>query len=278
MSNPKIKIAVATLALSFTLVLVLQLLNISALKKSNQRLTEELHTARAALESAPAPANPPSQNSADHLELMRLRAEVTTLRRENQQRAQTASPAQTSPTAISDDSKPEFVQWAATILSGPPEIQGTEGGNIRRKFLNNEQLSEGERTLMMNLVRRTAEIEKSPEDFTAFQSSFVSTLLNWQDDPRATRVKEIIQSAATAAHDQQMNFNAPALKANSWPAEQRELNGRATSAIQSLLTQEERATFDRAFIGIMGIDFGIVVAPRENTVGVDHLSYDHRTN
>ena len=207
---------------------------------------------------------------------MRLRAEVTELRRANQQRAQSAPLAQTAPTATSNDSKPEFLKWAETILSGPPEIQGTEGGNIRRKALSREQLSEGEQTLLMNLVRRAGDIEKSPEDFTAFQSSFVATLLNWQDDPRATRVKEIIQSAAIAAHDQQMNFNAPALNADSWPPEQKQLNRRATGAIQSLLTQEERATFDRAFLGIMGIDFGISVG--ENTIGVDHLTLDRRSN
>ena len=275
MSSAKTKLAVATLALCLGAMLVLQHQKISTLKTDNQSLTEELQGARAALASAATPPHPSPQSSADHLELMRLRAEVTTLRRENQQRAQSAPPPRTEPgVPLLADSKPEFAKWAESILSGPPEIQGTEGGNIRRKFLSHEKLTEGEQTLLMNMVRRAGDIEKSPEGFTAFQSSFVATLLNWQDDPRQTRLKEIIQSAATAAHDRQMNFNAPALNADSWPAEQKQLNRRATGAIQSLLTEEERATFDRAFLGIMGIDFGISVGPRENTFGVDHLSYD----
>jgi hypothetical protein len=156
-----------------------------------------------------------------------------------------------------NESKPEFVKWAETILSGPPEIQGVEGGNIRRKSLSREELSEGEQTLLMNMVRQAKHIENSPDTFTAFQSSFVASLLNWNDDPRLRRVKEIILDAATTANEQQMNFNAPAPNADSWPAEQNELNRTATAEIQSLLTQEERATFDRAFLGIMGIDFGV---------------------
>ena len=59
------------------------------------------------------------------------------------------------------------------------------------------------------------------------------------------------------ANEQQMNFNAPTLNADSWPPEQKQLNRPATAEIQALLTQEERATFDRAFLGIMGIDFGV---------------------
>jgi RNA polymerase sigma factor (sigma-70 family) len=273
MATAKTKIAIASLSL-VAVPLVLQHQNISKLKSDNQALQEQLLSAQAASIS-PATITLP-QNSADRLELMRLRAEVTALRRENQQRAQAAPLAQTAPAAPSNDSIPDFVQWAETILTGPPEIQGTEGGNIRRKFLSREQLSEGEQTLLMNIVRRAADIEKSPEDFTAFQSSFVSTLLNWKDDPRGGRVREIIQTAASTAHEQQMNFNAPALNADSWPSEQKQLNRTATAAIQSLLTQDEREIFDRAFLGIMGIDFGISVG--ENTVGIDHLSYAHRRN
>ena len=59
------------------------------------------------------------------------------------------------------------------------------------------------------------------------------------------------------ANERQMNFNAPTLNADSWPPEQKQLNRTATAEIQALLTQEERATFDRAFLGIMGIDFGV---------------------
>jgi RNA polymerase sigma factor (sigma-70 family) len=278
MTTAKTKIAIATLGLCVSVPLVLQHQTISKLKTDNETLHQQLVAAR----SVPAPPALFYTNAPlifpEQLELLRLRDEITTLRRENQQRAQAAPPARTAPVAASADSKPDFVQWAETILTGPPEIQGTEGGNIRRKFLSHEQLTEGEQTVMLNLVRRAADIEKSPDDFTAFQSSFVSTLLNWQDDPRSARVKEIIQNAATAAHDQQMNFNAPALNADSWPPEQKQLNRRATGAIQSLLTQEEREIFDRAFLGIMGIDFGISVGPRENTVGVDHLSYDRRAD
>ena len=188
---------------------------------------------------------------------MRLRAEVTALRRENQQRAQGASLALTTSTAPLSDSKPEFVKWAETILTGPPEIQGVEGGSIRRKSLSREELNEGEQTLLMNIVRHAANIEKSPDDFTAFQSSFVSSLLKWKDDPRSGRVKEIIQNAATIAQEEQMSFTAPALNADSWTPEQKQLNRTATAEIQALLTQEERATFDSAFLGIMGIDFGV---------------------
>lgn len=256
MSTAKTKIALATLSL-LVIPVVVQHATISALKEDNQKLTGQLRAAEAALKTETTLSNAPAPSPPEHLELMRLRAEVTALRRQIEKPVASAPPAKSLAVAPANDSKPEFVRWAEEILVGPPQIQGLEGGNIRRKALNREELSEGEQVLLMNMVRHAESVEKSPNDFSEFQSSFVASLLSWKDDPRTRRVKEIIQAAAVTANERQMNFNAPTLKADSWPPEQKELNRTATAEVQALLTQEERATFDRAFLGIMGVDFGI---------------------
>src|SRR5688500_346564 len=112
MATAKTKIAIATFGLCLSVPLVLQHQTISKLKVENQALNEQILAAQAAPVLHSPATNLPPQSSAEHLELMRLRAEVTELRRANQQRAQSAPAARTTPTAPSTDSKPDFVQWA----------------------------------------------------------------------------------------------------------------------------------------------------------------------
>ena len=47
-------------------------------------------------------------------------------------------------------------------------------------------------------------------------------------------------------------------------SQRHQLDRRSTSAVQNLLTPDERQAFDRAFIGVMGVDLG---------TGVDKSNY-----
>jgi hypothetical protein len=263
MATAKLKLAGAALVLGLvTVPLLLQQRTISALKRGNEALAAQLIEQQTA---APRITNETrSLSSADHLELMRLRAEVTSLRRETRE-GNVAAPsvkAAARPDDATGDEKPEFVRWAETILDGPALMKGAESGLVRLKALRGEALNEGEQTLMLNMVRRAAKTEKVPAEFAEFQSAFVASLLEWGNDPRTKQVTEIVHEAALKASQAQIDFHAPGQNADSWSAEQKELNRGATAAVQALLTQSERAVFDRAFLGVMGIDFGVGFAAR----------------
>ena len=59
----------------------------------------------------------------------------------------------------------------------------------------------------------------------------------------------------------------PASDTENWVNQRHRLDRRATSAIQGMLTPEERSLFDRAFLGIMGIDLGTGVDKSNNPRG-----------
>lgn len=258
----KTKVVLVCLGLALVAVpIFIQQRSISSLTAENQALAARLAT----LEANPPP--PAATNDArlaqEQLnELMRLRSEVTNLRREKAALAQRPPPA--AAPAPAPVARPPFADRLEAILQGPPDLMGTESGNLRRKLLTGQPLDEAEQTLLSNLMTRAAEIEKSPEDFSAFQTAFISSLLGWADDPRSEKVKSILTAAATAANQRQLDYHAPAQNADNWPAPQKALNTRATSAVQGLLNEEERQTFDKAFIGVLGIDFGLATPKSAN--------------
>jgi hypothetical protein len=148
------------------------------------------------------------------------------------------------------------MQWVETILNGPSQVKGTELGNVRRKALNGEPMTDAERALLMNMNSKSAEVEKSPEEFANFQSAFIGSLLGWNNDPRGEQVKSMLSAAMNAAITRGYDYHAPAENADKWDDAQKALNTRATSAVQKLLQPEERAVFDKALIGVLGVDTG----------------------
>ena len=149
------------------------------------------------------------------------------------------------------------MQWVETIMNGPAIVKGTEVGNARRKALAGEQLTEAKASLLMNMNSRAAEIEKVPEEFANFQSAYIASLLGWNNDPRSDAIKGVITAASNAALQRGYDFNAPAVNAEKWDDGQKRLNTRATGAVQNLLKPEERAVFDKALIGVLGVDTGL---------------------
>jgi len=109
----------------------------------------------------------------------------------------------------------------------------------------------------MNMNNRAAEIEKAPEEFANFQSAYIASLLGWNNDPRSEAVKGVLTAAATAANNRGLDFHAPAQNAANWSDAQKALNNRATGAVQNMLKPEERAVFDKALIGVLGVDTGL---------------------
>jgi hypothetical protein len=204
----------------------------------------------------------------ERAELAKLRGEVSALRKEKADRQKSRGIAEAAALQASqnkpaqDASTPaaQGMQWVEHILNGPSALKGAETGNVRRKALNGEPLTEAEQALLLNMNAKAAEIEKSPEEFSTFQSSYIGSLLGWNNDSRSDHIRAILSAAMTAANTSGYDYNAPGQNADKWPDEQKALNTRATTAIQNILKPEERAAFDRAFIGVLGIDTGVGVA------------------
>ena len=148
------------------------------------------------------------------------------------------------------------MQWVETILNGPSQTKGAEVGNVRRKLLNGEQLNEAERALLVNMNGKAAEVEKVPEEFANFQGAFIASLLGWNNDPRSEQIKGVLSKAMAAAATRGYDYHTPSQNAEQWDEGQKALNTRATSAVQNILTPEERAVFDKALIGVLGVDTG----------------------
>jgi hypothetical protein len=196
--------------------------------------------------------------------LLRLRAEVSALRQEKaawekRNHGVAAVAPQPAPTQNATPTV-QAMQWVETVLAGPASVKGAEVGNVRRKLLSGEPLTEAEQGLLVNMMNNTAEVEKSPEEFAAFQSNFIGSLLNWNNDPRMQQVEAVVNAASKAAVERGYNYHAPGQNADSWDENQKNLNARATGAVQKLLTPEERAVFDKALIGVLGADLGIGAA------------------
>jgi len=221
-----------------------------------------------ALETPKADPKETERLAQERAELAKLRGEVSALRKEKSDwqksrgiaESAALQASQTKPTPEALTPAAQGMQWVEHILNGPSAVKGTETGNVRRKALNGEPLTEAEQALLLNMNAKAAEIEKSPEEFSTFQSSYIGSLLGWNSDSRADHIRAILSAAVTAANTSGYDYNAPGQNADKWPDEQKALNTRATTAIQNILKPEERAVFDKALIGVLGVDTGIGVA------------------
>ncbi len=264
--NKVVVIAVVVVAAAL---LFLQQKKVSTLQTQNAKLTADVAAARQdAQRASETPKVDPKEQerrNQELAELARLRGEVSALRKEkaewqkNRGAAESAALNATQPAPApvgAAAAAVEGMQWVETILNGPAQTKGTEVGNVRRKLLAGEQLTEAERALLLNMNSKAAEVEKVPEEFANFQGAFIGSLLGWNNDPRSEQVKGVLNSAMNAAITRGYNYNTPSQNADKWDDGQKALNTRATSAIQNILTPEERAVFDKAFIGVLGVDTG----------------------
>jgi hypothetical protein len=256
-------------AVALTSLLVLERAHLNDARNEAANLRAELAASKAELQRASdTPKADPKESerqSQERAELAKLRGEVSALRKEkvdwlkNRSVAEAAAlqASQTKPSPDTTTPAAQGMQWVEQILNGPSAVKGTEIGNIRRKALNGEGLTEAEQALLLNMNGKAAEIEKSPDEFSAFQSAYIGSLLGWNNDPRADHIKGILTAAVNAANTGGYDYNMPSQNADKWTDEQKALNARATSAIQNILKPDERAVFDKALSGVLGVDTSI---------------------
>jgi len=108
-------------------------------------------------------------------------------------------------------------------------------------------------------------LEKTPSDFADFQSAFIESAVGLSDPDKTRQIRDIIARTYERAVASGLDIpSKPATGAEDWVNQRHQLDRRSTSAVQKLLTPEERQAFDRAFIGVMGVDLG---------TGVDKSNY-----
>jgi len=238
---------------------------VSGLKNVNATLEHDLAEAR-----APKPEDPSITTIAatelqklkdEHAELIKLRGDVTALRKEKedwQKQSASLKAAAAAASARKVEAPKEAPQSALdSVLNSAANVKGSVAGNLRRKILNHEPLNETEQALIGNLTAKSAEIEKSPADFAAFQSANIGAFLGWGNgDPRTEQLQQILTRASAAANERGFNYNAPSVNAPAWDEAQKQLDARATGVVKNLLTPEEKALFENSFKGVLGIDFG----------------------
>ena len=200
-------------------------------------------------------------------ELLKLRAEVARLRRQNDaQRTQTAGKI-APPPGKSQEVDPAWVQQ---ILDSPPKDQGAVAGILRGKLLRQEMtnISSSEMALRSALLQRKLNetLERSPGAFADFQSAYIQAALAISDETKAQQIRDLIQSTYEQAVAGGLDIpSKPANETEAWVQQRHQLDREATARLKQLFTPEEQALFDRAFLGVMGVDLG--------GIGVDKSNY-----
>jgi hypothetical protein len=263
------KLIFVVIAIAVAALFVFQQRELKNSRAEAESLRAELTATKSELQRASdVPKSDPKESerlNQERAELAKLRGEVSALRKEKTDWQKTRGAAESAALQAAQF-KPEpavatpaaqGMQWVEQILNAPAVTKGAELGNVRRKALNGEPLTEAEQALLLNMNSKTAEVEKSPDEFSNFQSAYIGSLLSWTNDPRAEQIKGVLNAAMNAANTSGFDYHAPGENADKWSEEQKALNVRATAAIQNLLRPEERAVFDKAFIGVLGVDTGI---------------------
>lgn len=246
-------------------------------QKALRQLRAENAALRASVEAAqqaPAQTNivvaDTNRAAAEHEELLRLRGQVAQLRREKDELARKGAAPQPLPTnpapATPIPQADPKTAWVQEILSAPLAQQGATLGSIRAKLLRGEALTPEEIALRDTMAQRQLNsLERSPNEFADFQTAYIQNLLGLSDAERSKQIHGIIHRTYEHAVANGLDVpSKPAQGADAWVDQRHNLDRRATSAVQGLLTPEERQVFDRAFIGVMGIDIG---------TGVDKSNY-----
>jgi len=216
-----------------------------------------------------AVAPEPALTSAEQSELLRLRGEVSRLRRERDDLARRLA-AQTNivirPVTPAVQGAPDPA-WVAQMLNAPAAQKGAAAGAVRGKMLKGgKDLTASELALRDALAQHDLNaLEKTPTEFADFQSAFIESAVGLTDPEKTRQIRDIILKTYENAAGRGLDIpSKPAEGTDEWVTQRHQLDRRATSAVQNVLTPEERQAFDRAFLGVMGIDLG---------TGVDKSNY-----
>jgi RNA polymerase sigma factor (sigma-70 family) len=247
-----------------------QLYQNSVLRDQDSKRAGQLDQARMDLENAQqqltASRSENEDLARDTQELSKLRGELNQLRRQNEYAAQRPAggvrPAERPPQELNR-------AWVQQILEGPLQDQGAAAGRLRGKLLRSDtgDISPSELDLQKALLERglNESLERSPGDFAEFQSAFIEATVGITDAATVQHVRNLIQTTYETAVAEGLDIpSKPANDPESWVQRRHQLDRQATEQLKQLLTPDQQALFDRAFLGLMGVDLGGVGVDRSN--------------
>ncbi len=273
MASTKLKITVAALVVaSFTTPLILQHHALNRWRAENGDLRQILaSSAQPAVAPAVSNEDEVARLGAEHDELLRLRGQVNLLQRERGEtlRKMLASVASTNRPGAASRQQMDAA-WVQQVLDSPPAVQGSIAGTLRGRLLRKQMdaVTASEMSLREALLQRQLNdsLEHSPADFADFQSAFIQSAIGITDAARTEQIRQLTRQTYEQAVAQGLDVpSKPATDTESWVQRRHQLDRQATAAIRNLLSPEERLLFDRAFLGIMGVDLG--------GIGVDKSNY-----
>jgi hypothetical protein len=198
-------------------------------------------------------------------EVLRLRGEISTLRTALKAAEQKLA-AQKPPSQPSARAEPAQQMQNAAIPPGFTTYQEMAqfAGNLRKKAFSGEPLTDQEKQWLQQAKPELEKLERSPAEFAEFQSSLIQSAAGINDPQKVEQIRQIIQRVYEGAVARNLDIPSRPADDQQWKDARHQLDRRGTSAVQNLMSESERAAFDRVFIGIMGVDLG---------TGVDRTLY-----
>jgi hypothetical protein len=250
---PLIVVALASGYISYLVATQQGIRKITALRSHHAAEMSQSAAANSALQQQLQTAELERDHSKrDAAEIHKLRAEISTLRKELETLRKTAATTSTKSPAT-DNSKP-----AANELTIPTSFAnlsdlGQFAATIRTLGARTPEQIAWAQQMKLELEK----LEKNPQEYAAFQAAMIEQVAGITDPQKTEQIRDLIQKTTQAAVNRGLNLQSrPEENDSAWVQNRHQLDRRGTTAVQSLMTDEERAAFDRSFLGVIGIDLG----------------------
>src|SRR5258705_10325771 len=272
MASMKVKLLVTVAIVAAFITAVIQQVTLRRMFRENAALQEQLATM--VRENAPIPPAASADSTeldglrAEHDELLRLRGEVAQWRREREELSRKLNSALVAATNKVTQLPTADKAWVEQMLSAPVAQQGAALGALRGKMINGDSQSISASELALReamAARNLSSLERSTNEFADFQMAFFLGAVGLSDPEKTQQIHDVIQKVYERAVANGLDIpSKPAEGTDNWVNQRYQLDRRGTSAVQGILSPEQRSVFDRAFLGIMGVDLG---------TGVDKSNY-----
>ena len=189
-------------------------------------------------------------------EVHKLRSEVSELRKVNQSLQKQVAQGAESGTA----KRSSQTNSSGTEISFPESFPNHSAlaqftANLRLKARSG-LLTQEERDWLQNMKPELEKLESSPEAFAEFQTAYIQSVAGVNDPAKLDQIRQTIHRVYEAANARGLNLQARPGEDSAWVEQRHQLDRRGTGAVQKILDENERASFDNAFQGIMGVDLG----------------------
>lgn len=187
-------------------------------------------------------------------EVHKLRGEISDLRKSHD-----ALVKRTSNAARESAAQPPAPTTAASqnIPSDFPNHTALAqfAGGLRLKSKSG-QLTPEEAAWLQAIKPELDKLEANPQAFAEFQTALIQSVAGVSDPAKLEQIRQTILRVYENANNRGLHLQARPDQDPAWVEQRHQLDRRGTGAVQKLLDENERAAFDRSFLGIMGVDLG----------------------